>query len=272
MPVPASPSPGRAFVRAATVCLLTAVAVVVVGGDAFWLCVPAALLLAAPAATGARATGAATAVFCAALFPAVALGSAPNLLAAAAVVGASVAVVNAMRTRLEGERDALRHSSLTDPLTRLANRRALDERLDYEIARHTRQRREFTVLVLDLDGFKGVNDRFGHPAGDELLRDVAEALRDVVRDQDTVARVGGDEFCVLAPETGLAGGDQLAYRIERAVVRATSGVSALSASVGVAVFPRDGGVPAELIQTADSAQQEAKRRLYRERSSERRAA
>jgi diguanylate cyclase (GGDEF)-like protein len=140
------------------------------------------------------------------------------------------------------------------------------------MARHSRQGREFAVLVLDLDGFKGVNDRFGHPAGDELLRDVADALGEVIRDQDTVARLGGDEFCVLAPETGLAGGDQLAYRVERAVVRATSGVSALSASVGVAVFPRDGSEPERLIEAADSAQQEAKRRLYRERPRERRAA
>jgi diguanylate cyclase (GGDEF)-like protein len=246
--------------------------VALAGGDSFWLCVPAALLVAAPAATRGRAATAAGAVVVAALLPAVALGSAPNLLVAVTVVGLSVAVVDALRARLEGERDALRKSSLTDPLTGIANRRALDERLDYEMARHTRQGREFAVLVLDLDGFKGVNDRFGHPAGDELLRDVADALAEVIRDQDTVARVGGDEFCVLAPETGVAGGDQLAYRIERAVVRATSGLSALSASVGVAVFPRDGGVPAQLIEAADSAQQEAKRRLYRERSAERRAA
>ena len=270
--MPDSPSPGRPLARAAAICLLTATAVLLASGDAFWLCVPAALVLAAPASSPARAVGAAAAPVLAAAAPAIAAGTLPHPLVAVAVVGASVAVMRGLSARLERERDALRRSSLTDPLTGIANRRALDERLGYEIARHGRQRHEFAVLMLDLDGFKGVNDRFGHPAGDELLRDVADALADVVRDQDTVARVGGDEFCVLAPETGLAGGDQLAGRVERAVVRASAGISALSASVGVAVFPRDGAAPAELIEAADSAQQEAKRRLYRERPRERRAA
>ena len=270
--MPASPSPGRPLIRGATICILTAIVVAIVGGDAFWLSVPAGLLLAASASSPGRGVAAAATVSAVALVAALAAGAAPNPLIALLVVGAGLGVMDALRSRLEGERDALRHSSLTDPLTGIANRRALDERLGYEMARHSRSRREFAVLVLDLDGFKGVNDRFGHPAGDELLRDVSDALRDVVRDQDTVARVGGDEFCVLAPETGLAGGDQLAYRIERSVVRATSGISALTASVGVAVYPRDGQAPAELIEAADSAQQEAKRRLYRERSQERRAA
>ncbi len=180
----------------------------------------------------------------------------------------------ALRARLEAEREALRTTALTDSLTGAANRRAFEERLDYEIARHKRQQHQFAVLVLDLDGFKQVNDRFGHPAGDEVLRDVATALRGAMRDQDTVARLGGDEFCLLAPETGEHGGQQLAVRVRRAVEGVTSGLTGLGASVGMALFPRDGETAERLIGSADAAQVEAKRRLYRgdQRPRERRAA
>ena len=133
----------------------------------------------------------------------------PPLLPAAVVVPTSVGILLALRARLERERDAMRRFALRDPLTGLANRRALDERLGYEIARHTRHGESFAVLALDLDGFKAVNDRFGHDAGDELLRETAAALVEVVRAQDTVVRLGGDEFCVLAPQTGQASADQL---------------------------------------------------------------
>ena len=73
------------------------------------------------------------------------------------------------------------------------------ERLPIELARAARSGRPAALVLLDLDGFKGVNDRFGHPAGDELLREVARRLQRTVREGDTVIRQGGDEFCVLAP-------------------------------------------------------------------------
>jgi diguanylate cyclase (GGDEF)-like protein len=114
-------------------------------------------------------------------------------------------------------------------------------------------------VMIDLDGFKLVNDRYGHPAGDELLRDVAASLREAVRDQDTVARLGGDEFCVLAPETDRAGGDHLADRVRAAVRRVTTGLDSLSASVGVAVYPDDGSTVRAVLGAADAAQIAAKR-------------
>jgi diguanylate cyclase (GGDEF)-like protein len=162
-----------------------------------------------------------------------------------------VAVLIGVRNRLEAERDALRASALSDPLTGVANRRSLLERIDYEIARHSRSRRSFALVMLDLDGFKLLNDRFGHPAGDDLLRDVAAALGHVIRDQDTVARVGGDEFCVLAPETDGPGAEHLTGRVESAVARVAAGLDALGASAGAAVFPHDGTTAAALFEAAD---------------------
>ena len=144
-----------------------------------------------------------------------AIAAPPPLLPAAIVVPTSVGVLLALRARLERDRDAMRRFALRDPLTGLANRRALDERLGYEIARHTRHGESFAVLALDLDGFKAVNDRFGHDAGDEVLREAAAALVEVVRAQDTVVRLGGDEFCVLAPQTGQANADRLTARVAR---------------------------------------------------------
>jgi diguanylate cyclase (GGDEF)-like protein len=232
-----------------------AVVAITRGGQATWLCIPAALL--AAGATRTRFTGAVAAgmVFVASVGAAqLAAGRAghqPALALLVLVAAASVAVLVATRERLERERDALRASALTDPLTGAANRRSLLARIDYEIARHARNRRSFALLMLDLDGFKALNDRFGHPAGDDLLREVAGALARVVRDQDTVARVGGDEFCVLAPETEEAGAARLVNRVETAVARVTAGADSLGASVGAAVFPGDGKSPEVLLDAAD---------------------
>ena len=134
----------------------------------------------------------------------------------------------------------------------VANRRCLIERIEYEIARHTRARRRFAILMLDLDGFKLVNDNLGHPAGDRLLCDVAAALETAVRGQDTVARIGGDEFCVLAPETDGAGARRLADRATRAVSGIAAGIhTRLGAGAGTAIFPDDGRTIEQLITAAD---------------------
>jgi diguanylate cyclase (GGDEF)-like protein len=243
--------------------LLGAVAVAAAGGgDAFWLCVPLALLVAGTARSALAGAAGSVLVVLAACAPALAskrLGPLPDPALAAVVVGGSVAVMAAVRRRLESDRSAMRRWALTDALTGAVNRRGLAERIEYEVLRHARQKHRFAVVMIDLDGFKLVNDRFGHPAGDELLRDVADALREVVRDQDTVARLGGDEFCVLAPETDRAGGDHLADRVRAAVRRVTPGLDNLSASVGVAVYPDDGGSARAVLDAADAAQIVAKR-------------
>ena len=262
--------------RILAVCFLTAVAVAVLGGgQAFWLCLPAALLLAAPARGRADTALAVALAGGAGALPALldpGLGPLPPLPLALVVMAGSAGVLHRVRIRLEAERETLRASASSDPLTGALNRRGLAERLGYEIARHARQSREFAVVALDLDGFKLVNDRFGHHAGDEILRDVTAAIRAVVRDQDSVARLGGDEFCVLAPETGRAGGEQLAARVSQAIARATRGIDALGASLGVAVYPRDGRGAAAVLRAADAAQVSAKRQGQGRRRAARAAA
>jgi diguanylate cyclase (GGDEF)-like protein len=116
--------------------------------------------------------------------------------------------------------------------------------------------------MLDLDGFKLLNDRFGHAAGDDLLVEMAAAVQSAVRDQDTVARIGGDEFCVLAPETDAAGARKLAVRVMKAVGRVTAGVDSLGASPGLAVFPHDGTTVQALLAAADEQLLAVKRRRH----------
>jgi diguanylate cyclase (GGDEF)-like protein len=238
-------------------------AVLVGGGSGFWLCVPAALLVAGRSSNHSQtALGVGVVVLA---------GAAPDLLLSnhalpdpglvLLVVLLSLAVLIWVRDGLERERDQLRQSALSDPLTGIANRRSLLPRIEYEITRHARGRHGFALVLIDLDGFKQLNDRFGHLAGDDLLRDVAAALQHTIRAQDTAARIGGDEFCVLAPETEGQGIERLESRVLRAVAGVTAGVQALAASVGTATFPADGRTPEALLQAADERMLGAKRAL-----------
>jgi diguanylate cyclase (GGDEF)-like protein len=269
MPEPRSARPDRPLLWTLAVLAGTAAAVTLAGGgDAFWICVPAALLLSVWARTlpgvllmSAAAVGAGAA-------PMLASGRLrpePSAPLALLIPAASVAILQLVRERADREREALRAFALTDPLTGAANRRSLLARLEYEIARHNRTGRTFGVIMLDLDGFKTLNDRFGHPTGDDLLREVAAAIRLVVRDQDTVARLGGDEFCVLAPETDAEGTRRLAAKATGAVARAAAGVDALGASAGTAIFPADGDAVLAILDTADQRLLDAKRRRPRQR-------
>jgi diguanylate cyclase (GGDEF)-like protein len=183
----------------------------------------------------------------------------------------AVAAVLQEHAGVRRERDELLRAALTDPLTGLENRRSLLNRAGYEIVRHLRDRRSFALVMVDLDGFKALNDRFGHDAGDELLCDVADGLLAGLRAQDTVARLGGDEFCILAPDTDPSGVPALAGRVTRAVGQASAGIEAVRASVGIALFPGDGRSVDELLRTADQRLFAAKR-ARREQSPRRRAA
>jgi diguanylate cyclase (GGDEF)-like protein len=165
----------------------------------------------------------------------------------------AAAVVVFLRERLELGNDAMRRVAERDPLTGVGNYRTLYERLDYEIARHGRHNRRFALALLDLDGFKQVNETHGHLAGDRLLRDVGRVLVETVRGQDTVARQGGDEFSVLAPESGPVDALALSRRLQRSLRRVRVGDVPLTTSIGYAVFPEHGTTPDALLAHADSA-------------------
>jgi diguanylate cyclase (GGDEF)-like protein len=123
-------------------------------------------------------------------------------------------------------------TSRLDPLTNLGNRRALDESLETELARHIRYNRMLSLCVVDLNGFKRINDTYGHAAGDRVLRQVAEHLEEI-RGADSAFRLGGDEFAILMPETGEGEAELVARRLARRI-RDEAFPETLSASWGVA--------------------------------------
>jgi diguanylate cyclase (GGDEF)-like protein/PAS domain S-box-containing protein len=162
------------------------------------------------------------------------------------------------RIRLQEE---LAHLALYDQLTGLANRSLLREHIDSALAASARTTQPVAMMFLDLDGFKPVNDRLGHPIGDEVLREVAERLRTVVRESDVVGRFGGDEFIVLCPETDDVQAVLIAERLREVVAQPMSWLPAgfaVSASVGVVV--RSAG---ELPTTTDELLEIADAEMYR---------
>ena len=179
-------------------------------------------------------------------------------------IGGSTALVLALFGYLLGrEVDRLVALAETDPLTGLANARGLLGRLDAETARARRYRQPLSLLLVDLDGLKRINDRHGHAAGDEAIRGLARVIRSELRDSDTGARWGGDEFAILAPNTPETAALALAERI-RALVPRQRAREPLTASLGVATLqPDEGGDRmdgAGLMRQADVAMYEAKRR------------
>lgn len=158
--------------------------------------------------------------------------------------------------------DRLAHEALHDPLTDLANRRLFMDRLQQALARQARRRGRTAVAYLDLDGFKRINDRHGHEAGDEVLRRVARCIDAAVREGDTPARLGGDEFAVVLDDVA---GPDVAEEAVRRVVERIDRLDRLgdlrlevSASAGIAVADRPDVDPEKLLRRADRAMYRAK--------------
>jgi len=144
----------------------------------------------------------------------------------------------------------LRQLAVSDPLTGLANYRQFSYAIDAEIKRSGRTERPFAVVLMDLDGLKQINDRYGHLVGSQALCRVAEMLLGSCREVDTAARFGGDEFALVLPETGETAAWHVARRIAERVARDAE-KPAISVSIGVAVHPRDGQKLEGLISAAD---------------------
>jgi diguanylate cyclase (GGDEF)-like protein len=176
--------------------------------------------------------------------------------------------IKSLQDQLRAAKAQLERLSITDGLTSLYNRRHFEERLHEEFRRAQRYADPVSLVMLDLDHFKDVNDRYGHPFGDRVLRETAELLRSSIRDLDMCARYGGEEFAIVLPKTHLQGALAVAERIFRAVRAKTYAADAgggraevkVTASLGIAFYPsKDVTSPEQLVKLADEALYRAKR-------------
>ena len=208
------------------------------------------------------------ALFCAAFFSpmvydpqAIELGyPARGVLFLVAVAGQAL-TVHYLKHRLLQAEAVQRGMAERDPLTSLYNRRSFDDALE----RATADGGAAALVLFDFDGFKAVNDDHGHPTGDAVLRAVAEACARVVRDGDYLARIGGDEFALVAPGAAGPGVERIVEALATAIAEAPSpeGVASVRATFASAVAPHDAGLPGELFRLADQRLLARKRELKR---------
>lgn len=165
-------------------------------------------------------------------------------------------------TEIRQQEEEIHRLALEDPLTGLPNRRLLEDRLERALSAAARNQEQVAVLMIDLDGFKDVNDEFGHAAGDTVLKTLAGRLKQSVRDSDTVARTGGDEFVVLVraiqqPSDAAALAENLLAAIGEPI-RDGNVTLRVGASIGIAMYPADTLHPAQLVRMADKAMYDVK--------------
>jgi diguanylate cyclase (GGDEF)-like protein len=179
--------------------------------------------------------------------------------------------IKSLQDQLRATQRKLEEQSITDGLTGLRNRRFFDERLPEEFRRAQRYTDPVSLIMIDLDHFKLVNDRHGHQAGDQVLREAAALVRRSIRDTDIGARYGGEEFAVILPKTHLSGAlavaeriwrelGQQAFRVAAAGADGQPGEIRVTASIGLAFYPsKDITAPESLVKYADEALYTAKR-------------
>jgi len=199
-------------------------------------------------------------------FPAIALISMPPAILAAAMLSAVTGAQRRQRARIVAREIEARRLAENDALTGLGNYRMFWRHLDAEVARCRRHGEVFSLVIMDLNGFKAINDEHGHQCGDQALRQVADSLREALRSEDVCCRQGGDEFAVIAVRAEQAEAEELAGRLTSAVAAIdVPGASdrRLGASAGWATFGRPATTADELILRADEALREAKRQRRR---------
>lgn len=158
-----------------------------------------------------------------------------------------------LRERLEASEERFRRLAESDPLTGVGNYRMLLQRMPAELNRHSRHHRPLAVIVVDLNDFKRVNDEFGHQRGDRVLQEVAGSLMGAVRASDLLVRHGGDEFCVVAPETDRESAEELAGRLRDGIADVAVDGHYVGACTGCAIYPEDGSSLNGLLSRADDA-------------------
>jgi diguanylate cyclase (GGDEF)-like protein/putative nucleotidyltransferase with HDIG domain len=186
-------------------------------------------------------------------------GAAEQWVIATGTVVVVCGLVGMLRRGVAGLFTRLADSARTDPLTELLNRRGFEELMEIELERSRRGESPLSLLVIDLDHFKAVNDEFGHPIGDRALRLFARALSETIRRVDRPARIGGEEFAVVLPDTEPHSAYLLAERLRRRLAEEVPAHPVrLSASIGVACSPRHGLTVSELMHAGDRALHAAK--------------
>ncbi|KAA2261354.1 diguanylate cyclase [Solihabitans fulvus] len=179
------------------------------------------------------------------------------------IAGACAVLFVLAIARLAGLVADQRRLAITDSLTGLRTRRFFEARLPVELARARRTNGSLALFIVDVDRFKSINDRYGHPAGDQVLVEIAARLRGAARAEDVLARYGGEEFALLVPDTSQDELPGIAERLRHRVARGPIAVAqdywvAVTVSVGTASFPEHGVSPSELVATADRALYAAK--------------
>jgi diguanylate cyclase (GGDEF)-like protein len=179
------------------------------------------------------------------------------------LAGGAAVLFGLVLARMAGLVAVQRHAAVTDGLTKLHNRRFLEEQLRLEADRARRSQQQLSLVLLDIDHFKAINDTYGHPGGDRILCQLAERLQQVVRPGDVVARYGGEEFAILVPEVGGAQLTELAERLRQAIAGLPMQPNqaawvGITASVGAASLPEHADSVEGLIAFADNALYAAK--------------
>lgn len=171
-----------------------------------------------------------------------------------------IAVVTRDVTAERNNRNLLEIQSTTDSLTGAYNRSQLDVLLDLEIRAARRRKTTGCFMFIDIDGFKSINDDFGHDAGDRVLKEISAVLHTNLRDSDVVGRIGGDEFGVILidadQDSGVSKAKQLVTALKTSV--RTSGDNGIKVSIGISVFPAQGENPEDVMKHADTAMYKAK--------------